>query len=464
MGTQTQERSTVKKTALISALGLAALAVIALTTWATGSAGDSARAQVGLSIGVDANPNAAPANSATSLGSIEDCISVANGQQFTMDVYVSNVTDLIAFEAYLTYDGSKVQVIGNNVNQFLAANNGSVFDGSEAPGGSPVSPTNPDSDGRFFTQAADIVDTPDHTGSGVLARLTLKAVANGVSTAHISPIDLDGDGDDDIGPALTDSTGGHPGDSTIPPDGIYDGTLTNANIAIGQPDTDGDTIADACEQDADGDTFVDATDNCPLVSNPNQLDLDGDGLGDVCDTDTDGDAFHNVRETNRGSDTMDPNSTPERCDGLDNDLDGSTDEGYDGNSNSVPDCNDATVDTDGDGTNNTNDSDDDNDKHPTNSVVGVDVNEIYLAVDSMDNCPDNTSDEAWWPDMDNNTRINIIDVVKFVGPFLSRFGDPLFDRRVDLFPNNWINIQDVVMMRDVFLWGTGGAPPCGPRP
>lgn len=35
--------------------------------------------------------------------------------------------------------------------------------------------------------------------------------------------------------------------------------------------------------DTDGDGVFDATDNCPVVSNPNQHDEDGDNAGDVCD-------------------------------------------------------------------------------------------------------------------------------------------------------------------------------------
>ncbi|MCW5206357.1 thrombospondin type 3 repeat-containing protein, partial [Desulfobulbus sp. F5] len=38
--------------------------------------------------------------------------------------------------------------------------------------------------------------------------------------------------------------------------------------------------------DTDGDGIADATDNCPLVANPDQADTDGDGKGDACDAAT----------------------------------------------------------------------------------------------------------------------------------------------------------------------------------
>jgi hypothetical protein len=45
--------------------------------------------------------------------------------------------------------------------------------------------------------------------------------------------------------------------------------------------------------DSDGDGVADATDNCPQISNPNQVDTDKDGIGDACETphliDSDGD-------------------------------------------------------------------------------------------------------------------------------------------------------------------------------
>jgi formylglycine-generating enzyme required for sulfatase activity len=40
----------------------------------------------------------------------------------------------------------------------------------------------------------------------------------------------------------------------------------------------------AFAQDSDGDGILDASDNCPLVANPDQADCDGDGIGNACQT------------------------------------------------------------------------------------------------------------------------------------------------------------------------------------
>ncbi len=62
--------------------------------------------------------------------------------------------------------------------------------------------------------------------------------------------------------------------------------------------------------DSDSDGILDSSDNCPVVSNANQLDTDNDGAGDACDSDDDGDGIEDAIETSFGTDTLDSSSLP----------------------------------------------------------------------------------------------------------------------------------------------------------
>jgi hypothetical protein len=70
-------------------------------------------------------------------------------------------------------------------------------------------------------------------------------------------------------------------------------TISNAD----QIDTDNDDIGDACDPltDTDDDTIANDTDNCPTTPNTDQTDTDNDDIGDACDplTDTDDDTIAN---------------------------------------------------------------------------------------------------------------------------------------------------------------------------
>ena len=101
-------------------------------------------------------------NTATSVGSVQDCIEVEVDDILSVDLYVSNVDDLSAWEIPFQFDPSVVEVVDHSYRLFLP---GVSFDISD-----PV----PDGDGRHFLGVASFDES---SGSGVLARITLQAKA-----------------------------------------------------------------------------------------------------------------------------------------------------------------------------------------------------------------------------------------------------------------------------------------------
>jgi hypothetical protein len=181
-------------------------------------------AQGETTIGIDASSQG---NAATSLGTIDSCISVATDHTFEVDVYVENVTDLLAWEAYVTYDHAIVQIIDRDVELFQAGAGTAVVNVSDSV---PF-----DADRPFRIGATNMSEPPaGESGSGVLARLTLKAIASGDTPISIEPVDLNKDGQlksaEDIGPYLKDSAADLIGDA----DGniFFDGPIVAAEIAV----------------------------------------------------------------------------------------------------------------------------------------------------------------------------------------------------------------------------------------
>lgn len=436
------------RTGGIMAFGLAVLAAAAIFgVWSAGSRPASA---VGLAVGIDANP---AGNTATTLGTIDNCRDATVGQlNLQIDIYIQDITALVGWSSALRFNGAIASVqsvtLTGMFQDVVGSPNSSVSNLSDSFGiGGP-----PDADGNYTVAAADTGNTSGDSGTGVLARVTLNAVANGVTSLKIDSFDIDGDTLPDRGTTLTNASGNHPGDTNG--DALFDGPIANATLAVGQPDTDNDGKSNACDTDDDNDGVPDTSDNCPLNANASQADLDGDGWGDACDNDIDGEGFTGLTESAKGSSDTNASRKVEACNGLDDDGDTLVDEGYDRlplpSGNGVADCNEA-VDTDGDTTVNTTDTDDDNDGY-------TDPKEANMGTDSLDKCSDTVSnpwgaptDDAWPPDFDQSHVVNVIDVIKFKPVLLTIPGSHFYDRRFDLTGDNVINVLDVINLKPRLL-------------
>ena len=165
--------------------------------------------QATVTFGIDAD---ASGNTATSLGPIDDCVSVPSGSTFDVDIFVTDVTDIAGWQAALTYDPAVVTVADAKVDLFLAADPESdVTNLSDYP---------PDSDGDFLFAVGDLRERGGEDGSGVLARVSLEAVGVGVSSLDLQEIVIAGPGGTIIG-----DVGG---------DDSYDGPVHLARVAVDQ--------------------------------------------------------------------------------------------------------------------------------------------------------------------------------------------------------------------------------------
>jgi len=199
---------------------LAGLSLAAAVSLAAVLGDGETAAQGPVTMGLDADPTG---NTAASLGPIDSCVSVSTGDEFEVDLFITDVTDLVAWEAYFEYDMTVVNIVSRDVMLFLAKEPGSrVFDLSE---------TLPDIDGRYRMSVVDLAESSvPESGSGVLGRLTLKAVGSGVSPANIFLLDIDSDGKMDAGPFLTNAAGEPIGD--VDGNGVFDGSISHAQIAV----------------------------------------------------------------------------------------------------------------------------------------------------------------------------------------------------------------------------------------
>lgn len=222
--------------------GLSAVFAIASVICALRSAGSAQAADPSLLI--DAGISG---NQANSIGTIENCISVPKDTEFQMDVIVRDISDLLAWEIYLDYDGDVVTVTDQNVKLFQQANLGSsVLD---------ISGRVPDDSGFHYLAAFDSSDpaTPD-SGTGVLARVTFKAVGSGDTKIRFGSQDLDGDGVPDKATLMRNSDADPIGD--VDGDNLFDGQRTDAEVAVDQDCPAGAIVAPAPESTSGGGSFT----------------------------------------------------------------------------------------------------------------------------------------------------------------------------------------------------------------
>ena len=216
--------------------------------------------------------------------------------------------------------------------------------------------------------------------------------------------DFDNDGlgnvcdNDDDNDGLPDNEDPNPYNPDSDNDGVND-NLDNCPLVsnTNQLDSDHDGIGDVCDSDVGGDEdndddgVNDDVDNCPTTHNSDQADFDNDGLGNVCGEDDDNDGI---------DDRYDPNPYD-----FDSDNDGIND-GAD-NCILVSNANQADLDDDGVGDVCDDDRDNDNlpnDEDPFPNDVDGDSDGVN---DNLDNCPSVFNpDQA---DFDNDGLGNVCD-------------------------------------------------------
>lgn len=272
-------------------------------------------------------------NTATLLGPIDKCASLSVGSTLQVDIWATDFHELIGWQTSLYYDPQVIRVTAKDPNFFFTLPGSLLID---------VSDLVPDNDGLYVPAFADLSTAPYGSGSGVMTRLTIEALAPGHSPIYPTGNYL-----------LTVVAGNIVGIGDINGDDMFDGEIHGAIAWVGQPCPGG-------ANDGDGDGIDDSIDNCDLTGNPDQADRDGDGIGNWCDDpdgdwlldtvdtcpstygsgpDSDGDGFGDVCDPDKDGDGI-PNAS-------DNAASVPNPDQADSDGDSVPDVLDSDADGDG---------------------------------------------------------------------------------------------------------------------
>ncbi len=177
-----------------------------------------------LAAGLLQSPSAGQAQSVTRLGvdlisdgdadsfvgSVQGCLEVDVGDSFPIDLYIEDAQGLRAWELRFSFDHELLQIVGHDFGQFLLSTDpsGIIF----------PSLYEMETADRYFLAASEFRGTPD-SGSGVLARMSMQAMAPGRSTVTIVTEPSY------IAPHLTDDNG----------TGVFAGITSHGEVAVGEP-------------------------------------------------------------------------------------------------------------------------------------------------------------------------------------------------------------------------------------
>ncbi|MDO8616213.1 MAG: cohesin domain-containing protein [Dehalococcoidia bacterium] len=204
---------------LFAAVGLIILLLLPRASAEEG--GFQAAAQSSPSVGLDLDPEG---DSAAFVAAIDSCVSVEKGEAFDVDVYVKDVSNLLAWEVYFRYDQSRLEILRADVRMFLRNQAGSNVVS--------VSDPLPNKTGLYRIAAADIASPSAlESGSGILTRVTLEAKESGTTPISLPHLDFNGDDVYDLGPRLIGPGGTDIDDADG--DGLLDGQIDSARVVVG---------------------------------------------------------------------------------------------------------------------------------------------------------------------------------------------------------------------------------------